>query len=34
VVPLVMTASEFGTFINAEIAKWAKVAQTAGVKLN
>jgi tripartite-type tricarboxylate transporter receptor subunit TctC len=34
VVPLVMTAPEFGAFINEEIVKWAKVAQTAGVKLN
>jgi tripartite-type tricarboxylate transporter receptor subunit TctC len=34
VVPLVMTAPEFGTFIGAEIDKWAKVAQTAGVKIN
>jgi len=34
VVPLSMTASEFGAFINAEIEKWAKVAQVAGVKIN
>jgi tripartite-type tricarboxylate transporter receptor subunit TctC len=34
VVPLPMTAPEFGTFIRAEIDKWAKVAQTAGVKIN
>jgi len=34
VTPLWMTAPEFGAFINAEIEKWAKVAQTAGVKLN
>jgi tripartite-type tricarboxylate transporter receptor subunit TctC len=34
VTPLWMTAPEFGVFINAEIEKWAKVAQTAGVKLN
>jgi tripartite-type tricarboxylate transporter receptor subunit TctC len=34
VVPLIMTAPEFGAFIHAEIEKWAKVAQTAGVKLN
>jgi len=33
VVPLSMTTSEFGAFINAEIDKWAKVAQTAGVKI-
>ena len=32
--PLVMTAPEFGAFIGAEIDKWAKVAQTAGVKIN
>jgi tripartite-type tricarboxylate transporter receptor subunit TctC len=34
VTPLWMTAPEFGTFIGAEIEKWAKVAQSAGVKLN
>ena len=34
VVPLSMTASEFGAFIAAEIEKWAKVAETAGVKIN
>lgn len=34
VVPLPMTAPEFGAFIGAEIDKWAKVAQTAGVKIN
>jgi tripartite-type tricarboxylate transporter receptor subunit TctC len=34
VVPLSMTAAEFGTFIGAEIEKWAKVAQSAGVKIN
>ena len=34
VVPLSMTAAEFGAFIGAEIDKWAKVAQAAGVKLN
>ena len=34
VVPLPMTAPEFGAFINAEVDKWAKVAQTAGVKIN
>ena len=34
VVPLSMTAVEFGAFIGAEIEKWAKVAQSAGVKLN
>jgi tripartite-type tricarboxylate transporter receptor subunit TctC len=34
VTPLSMTAPEFGTFIAAEIEKWAKVAQTAGVKIN
>jgi tripartite-type tricarboxylate transporter receptor subunit TctC len=34
VTPLLMTASEFGTFIGAEIEKWAKVAQSAGVKIN
>ncbi len=32
--PMPMTSDEFGAFINAEIAKWAKVAQTAGVKIN
>ena len=34
VVPLSMTARKFGAFIKAEIDKWAKVAQTAGVKIN
>jgi tripartite-type tricarboxylate transporter receptor subunit TctC len=34
VMPLSMTAPEFGAFIAAEIEKWAKVAQTAGVKIN
>jgi tripartite-type tricarboxylate transporter receptor subunit TctC len=34
VTPLSMTASEFGAFIGAEIEKWAKVAQSAGVKIN
>ena len=34
VVPMPMTAPEFTAFISAEIDKWAKVAQTAGVKLN
>jgi len=34
VVPLSMTAAEFGAFVAAEIEKWAKVAETAGVKLN
>jgi tripartite-type tricarboxylate transporter receptor subunit TctC len=34
VTPLSMTAPEFGTFIRAEIDKWAKVAQSAGVKIN
>jgi tripartite-type tricarboxylate transporter receptor subunit TctC len=34
VAPLSMTPAEFGVFIKAEIEKWAKVAQTAGVKLN
>lgn len=32
--PMPMTAAEFSTFISAEIEKWAKVAQTAGVKIN
>ena len=34
VVPLSMTAAEFGAFVAAEIEKWAKVAETAGVKIN
>lgn len=34
VTPLWMTAPEFGVFIGAEIEKWAKVAQSAGVKIN
>jgi tripartite-type tricarboxylate transporter receptor subunit TctC len=29
-----MTPDEFRDFIEAEIVKWAKVAQTAGVKIN
>jgi len=33
VTPLSMTAAEFGSFIGAEIEKWAKVAQVAGVKI-
>jgi tripartite-type tricarboxylate transporter receptor subunit TctC len=34
VVPLSMTPAEFTTFVGAEIEKWAKVAQAAGVKIN
>jgi tripartite-type tricarboxylate transporter receptor subunit TctC len=34
VAPMSMTSAEFGVFIKAEIEKWAKVAQTAGVKIN
>ena len=34
VAPLSMTSAEFGVFIKAEIEKWAKVARTAGVKIN
>jgi len=34
VTPLSMTAAEFARFVGAEIEKWAKVAQSAGVKLN
>jgi tripartite-type tricarboxylate transporter receptor subunit TctC len=34
VVPLSMTAAEFGAFIGAEIDKWAKVAHAAGMKIN
>jgi tripartite-type tricarboxylate transporter receptor subunit TctC len=33
-VPLSMTPAEFTTFVGAEIEKWAKVAQAAGVKIN
>jgi tripartite-type tricarboxylate transporter receptor subunit TctC len=29
-----MTPDEFRDFIKGEIDKWAKVAQTAGVKIN
>jgi hypothetical protein len=29
-----MTSAAFGVFIKAEIEKWAKVAQVAGVKIN
>jgi tripartite-type tricarboxylate transporter receptor subunit TctC len=32
--PMVMTSAEFGAFLRTEIDKWAKVAQTAGVKIN
>jgi tripartite-type tricarboxylate transporter receptor subunit TctC len=32
--PLVMTPKQFTAFIKSEIDKWAKVAQTAGVKIN
>jgi tripartite-type tricarboxylate transporter receptor subunit TctC len=32
--PLVMTPEQFTAFIKSEIEKWAKVAQSAGVKLN
>src|SRR3984957_9463872 len=34
VAPMSMTSAEFGVFIKAEIDKWAKVAQNAGVKIN
>jgi tripartite-type tricarboxylate transporter receptor subunit TctC len=34
VAPMSMTSAEFGAFIKAEIDKWAKVAQNAGVKIN
>jgi tripartite-type tricarboxylate transporter receptor subunit TctC len=34
VTPMSMTAPEFTAFITTEIDKWAKVAQTAGVKIN
>jgi tripartite-type tricarboxylate transporter receptor subunit TctC len=34
VAPMSRTSAEFGTFIKAEIEKWAKVAQSAGVKIN
>jgi len=34
VTPMSMTPAEFGAFINAEIDKYAKVAQTAGIKIN
>jgi tripartite-type tricarboxylate transporter receptor subunit TctC len=29
-----MTPEQFSAFIKAEIEKWAKVAQSAGVKIN
>jgi tripartite-type tricarboxylate transporter receptor subunit TctC len=32
--PLVMTPEQFTAFIKSEIDKWAKVAQSAGVKIN
>jgi tripartite-type tricarboxylate transporter receptor subunit TctC len=34
VTPLPMTPTEFGTFLKAEVDKWGKVAQAAGVKIN
>jgi tripartite-type tricarboxylate transporter receptor subunit TctC len=34
VAPMSMTSTEFRVFIKAEIEKWAKVARTAGVKIN
>jgi tripartite-type tricarboxylate transporter receptor subunit TctC len=34
VVPMSMTAAQFTAFVGAEIEKWAKVAQAAGVKIN
>jgi tripartite-type tricarboxylate transporter receptor subunit TctC len=32
--PMSMTPAEFGVFINAEIEKYARLAQTAGIKIN
>ena len=32
-VPIVMTPSEFDAYARADIDKWAKVIQTAGIKL-
>jgi tripartite-type tricarboxylate transporter receptor subunit TctC len=32
--PLVMTSAEFGAFIRAEIDKYAKVVQSAGIRIN
>jgi tripartite-type tricarboxylate transporter receptor subunit TctC len=32
-VPIVMSPSEFGTFMQGDIEKWAKVIQTAGIKV-
>ena len=31
---LPMTPAQFGAFVRAEIAKWTKVAQTIGLKLD
>jgi tripartite-type tricarboxylate transporter receptor subunit TctC len=31
-VPIVMSPAEFGTFMQGDIEKWAKVIQTAGIK--
>ena len=32
-VPIVMTPAEFDTYLRADIDKWAKVIQTAGIKV-
>jgi tripartite-type tricarboxylate transporter receptor subunit TctC len=31
-VPIIMTPAEFDTYLRADIEKWAKVIQTAGLK--
>jgi tripartite-type tricarboxylate transporter receptor subunit TctC len=31
--PLVMTPAEFDTYLSGDIEKWAKVIQTAGIKV-
>ena len=32
-VPIVMTPAEFDTYLRGDIEKWAKVIQTAGIKM-
>jgi tripartite-type tricarboxylate transporter receptor subunit TctC len=32
--PLVMSPAEFDTYLRADIDKWAKVIQSAGIKVN
>ena len=32
-VPMIMTPAEFDTYLRGDIEKWAKVIQTAGIKV-